>query len=79
MKHGTACAPERGKRIEWTGAGGDSFLGIVVDSADQVIAEFWGTRKEILAWMKNDWPHLDANFVPMVYSSMVKRPRGRRS
>lgn len=82
MSDGKACAPGPGKRIEWTGAGGDYFLGIVVDKADKVIAEFWGTRKEILAWMETSWPHLRANYVPMVYSSIVKpsgkaRTRGR--
>jgi len=57
-----------GKRIEWTGAGGDYFLGIVVDQEDEVIAEFWGTRQEILSWLKTSWPQLPAKYVPMVYT-----------
>jgi hypothetical protein len=56
-----------GKRIEWTGAGGDYFLAVVVDQDDEVIAERWGTRKEVLAWMKRQWPHLPVKYVPMVY------------
>jgi hypothetical protein len=56
------------KRIEWTGAGGDYFLGIAVDQKDEVIAEFWGTRKEILSWMETSWPQLPKKYVPMVYT-----------
>jgi len=70
MKDSKAC---EGKCIEWTGAGGDYFLGIVVDREDEVIAEHWGAREEILAWMKTSWPQLPAKYVPMVYV-----PRGRR-
>jgi hypothetical protein len=57
-----------GKRIEWTGAGGDYFLAVIVDDRDEVIAERWGTRKEVLAWMESHWPQLPTKFVPMVYS-----------
>jgi hypothetical protein len=64
------------KRIEWTGAGKGHFLGIVVDQANEVISEFWGTRKEILAWMEASWPHLRANYVPMVDTSNAAR-RGK--
>jgi hypothetical protein len=64
------------KRIEWTGAGRGHFLGIVVDQADEVISEFWGTRKELLAWMEAYWPHLPSNYVPMVDTSNVAR-RGK--
>jgi hypothetical protein len=71
-----ACAQDLGKRIEWTGAGGSCFLGIVVDQADTVISEFWGTRKGIRAWMETSWPHLRAHYVPMVHSSNVAR-RGK--
>jgi hypothetical protein len=66
-----AAAPgreRRGKRIEWTGAGGDYFLAVVVEQEDAVLAEYWGTRKEVLAWMETHWPHLPTKFVPMVYS-----------
>jgi hypothetical protein len=61
------------KRIEWTGAGRGHFLGIVVDQANEVISEFWGTRKEILAWMEASWPNLRANYVPMVHTSSIAR------
>jgi len=64
MKDSKAC---EGKRIEWTGAGGDYFLGIVVDQEDEVIAERWGTRQEILAWMETSWPQLPTKYAPMVY------------
>lgn len=56
-----------GERIEWTGAGGDYFLAVVVDQGDEVIAERWGTRKEVLTWMETRWPQLPTKFVPMVY------------
>lgn len=61
------------KRIEWTGAGGDYFLGVVVDGEDQVIAEFWGTRREILNWMEAEWPTLPAKYAPMVYNPAARR------
>ncbi len=70
MDSSNAAAPgreRRGKRIEWTGAGGDYFLAVVVDQDDEVIAERWGTRKEVLAWMKKEWSHLPVKYVPMVY------------
>jgi hypothetical protein len=66
----TATASERvcgGNRIEWTGAGGDYFLAVVVDQDDEVIAERWATQKEVLVWMKKEWPHLRVKYVPMVY------------
>jgi hypothetical protein len=58
----------RGERIEWTGAGGDYFLAVVVDQDDEVIAEHWGTQKEVLAWMETQWPQIPKKFMPMVYS-----------
>jgi hypothetical protein len=58
----------RGDRIEWTGAGGDYFLAVVVDQDDEVIAERWGTRKEVLAWIETHWPQIPLKFVPMVYT-----------
>jgi hypothetical protein len=64
MRASKACGR---KRIEWTGAGGDYFLGIVVDHEDEVVAEQWGTREEILAWMETSWPQLPVKYVPMVY------------
>jgi hypothetical protein len=57
----------RGKRIEWTGAGGDYFLAVIVDDRDEVVAERWGTRQEVRAWMKKEWSHLPVKYVPMVY------------
>jgi len=65
-----AAAPRKewGRRIEWTGAGGDHFLAVVVEAEDEVIAERWGTRKEVLAWMETHWPQIPTKFVPMVYS-----------
>ena len=69
MKKTNTSEPESKKsRIEWTGAGGDYFLGIVVDANDQVLDEFWGTRHDLLAWMKERWPRLRRNYVPMVYA-----------
>ena len=61
------CRERRGNRIEWTGAGGDYFLAVVVDQDDEVIAERWGTRKEVRAWMKKEWSQLPVKYVPMVY------------
>jgi hypothetical protein len=58
----------RGKRIEWTGAGGDYFLAVIVDDRDEVVGERWGTRKEIVRWMETQWPQVPTKFVPMVYS-----------
>src|ERR1700686_2577595 len=63
------------KRIEWTGAGGDYFLAVVVDRGDEVVAEFWGTRDAVIAWMKTDWPHLSAKYVPMVYGPTRRAPK----
>jgi hypothetical protein len=77
MKGGKICTPCEGKRIEWTGAGGDYFLGIVVDREDKTIAEFWGTRKEILSWMAISWPSLEAKYVPMVYTPARKDVKRR--
>lgn len=68
-----------GKRVEWTGAGGDYFLAIVVDAQDRVIAEFWGTQKEMRSWLKTNWPHLPSTGVPMVYTlgqPRVTPPKG---
>ena len=53
------------KRIEWTDAGGNSFLAVVVDG-DEVLGECWGTRKEIAGWMKTKWPQLPTKYVLMV-------------
>ena len=79
MEGGKACSCEV-KRIEWTGAGGDYFLGVVVGFQDEVIGEFWGTRQEIRAWMETCWPELPAKYVPMVYCpSRLDRPNKRQS
>ena len=62
------------KCIEWTGAGGNYFLAVVVERG-KVIAEQWGTRDEVLRWMDTEWPRVHRKFVPMVYSP-VRRVRG---
>ena len=70
MKFKRTSAPVREcaeKRIEWTGAGGDYFLAVVVDREDKVVTEFWGTREAVVAWMEMQWPQLRAKYVPMVY------------
>jgi hypothetical protein len=58
-----------GRRIEWTGAGGGQYLAIVVNEACDVIAECWGNRKQVRAWMKKCWPELPVNFVPMAQNT----------
>ena len=71
-----AAAPGRecsGKRIEWTGAGADHFLAVVVDDSDEVIAERWGTRNEIVTWIETQRPQLPAEFVSMVLSVSQRR------
>jgi hypothetical protein len=68
----------RGKRVEWTGAGGDYFLAVIVDDRDQVVAERWGTRQEVLGSMKTDWPQLPTKFVPMVYTPARRRLKGNK-
>jgi len=59
---------KKGRRVEWTGAGGDYFLGIVVDQNEQVVSEFWGTQREMRQWLKKNWPDLPSIFVPMAYT-----------
>lgn len=67
-KKASALVRERAeKRIEWTGAGGDYFLAVVVDREDEIVTEFWGTRQDVIAWMETHWPQLPAKYVPMVY------------
>jgi len=65
--------------IEWTGAGGDYYLAVVVER-DKVIAEHWGARDEVLRWMDTQWPHVPRKFAPMVYSPVrrVRSPNGPR-
>jgi hypothetical protein len=63
------------KRIEWTGAGGDYFLAVVVDREDKVVTEFWGTREAVVAWMETHWPQLRAKYVPMVYRPARRSPK----
>lgn len=75
-----AAAPakqSRGKRIEWTGAGGDYFLAIVVDDRDEVIAEHWGNRNEIFTWIETQWPQLPTKFVPMALSASRRQVKRR--
>ena len=56
---------DSGKRIEWTGTGGQHFLAVVVGPGDEVVDECWGNRSEIEAWIRERWPSLPAQYVPM--------------
>jgi hypothetical protein len=67
----------RGKRIEWTGAGGDYFLAVIVDDRDEIISERWGTRNEIVKWIETQWPQLPAKFVPMALSASRRQVERR--
>jgi hypothetical protein len=67
------------ERIEWTGAGGGYFLAVVVDQDDEVIAERWGTRKEVLAWMETQWPELPKKYVPMALGVSQRRAERRKA
>ena len=62
------------KRIEWTGAGGDYFLAVVVDRQDEIVGEFWGTRRDVVAWMETHWPRIPKKYVPMVYGPPRSSP-----
>jgi hypothetical protein len=66
-----AMANPNGKRIEWTGAGGDYFLGVAVSEHDEILAECWGTEGEVLAWIEKQG--LPAKYVPMALSSPRRR------
>jgi hypothetical protein len=80
VKHKKASAPvQKGaeKRIEWTGAGGDYFLAVVVDRGDEIVSEFWGTRRDVVAWMETHWPQLPTKYVPMVYGPDRRSPKSR--
>jgi hypothetical protein len=63
------------KRIEWTGAGGDYFLAVVVDRQDEIVAEFWGTRRDVVDWMETHWPRIPRKYVPMVYGPSRSGPK----
>src|SRR5713226_3281238 len=69
----------RGKRIEWTGAGGDYFLAVIVDDRDEVVAERWGTRKEIVSWIETRWPQLPKKFVPMALGATQRQAECRKA
>ncbi len=69
----------RGKRIEWTGAGGDYFLAVIVDDRDEVIAERWGTRKEIASWIETQGPELPKKFVPMALGASQRQVQRRKA
>src|SRR5712691_2510512 len=69
----------RGKRIEWTGAGGDYFLAVIVDDRDEVVAERWGTRKEIVSWIETRWPQLPKKFAPMALSASRRQVQRRKA
>jgi hypothetical protein len=78
VKYKKASAPDRAgaeKRIEWTGAGGDYFLAVVVDREDEIVSEFWGTREDVVAWMGTHWPQLPRKYVPMVYGPTRRSPK----
>ena len=68
-----------GNRIEWTGAGGDYFLAVIVDHRDEVIAERWGTRKEIVSWIETQWPELPKKFVPMALGATQRQAELRKA
>ena len=63
------------RRIEWTGAGGDYYLAVVIDEHSEVAEEFWGTRDEVRAWMAARTPHMHSKFVPMALGATRKRAR----
>ena len=63
------------KRIEWTGAGGDYYLAVVVDERNEVVQDFWGTRKEVLSWIETRSPRLHATYVPMALGATRKRAK----
>jgi hypothetical protein len=70
------------ERIEWTGAGGDSYLAVVVDHRNEVVEEFWGTQQEVLSWITKRSPRLPARYVPMALGASrehAKRKRRRRT
>jgi len=82
VKSSKASAPSKdwgGKRIEWTGAGGDYFLAVVVDDRDEVVAERWGTRTEVRAWMEMQWPELPKKYVPMALGVSQRRTERRKA
>lgn len=62
------------RRIEWTGAGGDFYLAIVVDHHNEVAEEFWGTREQVRAWIAAR-PQMHATFAPMALGATRKRTR----
>jgi hypothetical protein len=77
----SAAAPAReckGKRIEWTGAGAGHFLAVIVDATDKVIAERWGTRKEIAGWIETQWPQLPTEYVPMALGAARRQVQRRK-
>jgi len=63
------------KHIEWTGAGGDYYLAIVVDERSEVIEEYWGTQEEVRRWIAARSPQMPATYVPMALGAARKRAR----
>ena len=63
------------KRIEWTGAGGDYYLAVVVDDRNEVVEDFWGTRQQVLSWIEAQSPSLPATYVPMALGATRKRAK----
>ena len=61
------------QRIEWTGAGGDYYLAVVVDERNEIVGEFWGTRKQVLGWIERQTPRLNSTYVPMALGATRKR------
>jgi hypothetical protein len=72
-------ADRRARRIEWTGAGGDYFLAVIVDDRDEIVAERWGTRNEIVGWIETQWPELPTKFVPMALSASRRQVECRKT
>jgi hypothetical protein len=66
------------RRIEWTGAGGDYYLAIVVDEHSEVAEEFWGAKEDVRAWIAAR-PQMNATFVPMALGATRKRARRKAS
>ena len=63
------------RRIEWTGAGGDYYLAVVVDEHGDVAEELWGTRDEVRAWIAARTPQMRSKFVAMALGATRKRAR----
>ena len=63
------------RRIEWTGAGGEYYLAVVVDEHGDVAEEFWGTDDAVQVWIASRTPQMHSTFVPMALGATRKRER----